>query len=163
VRFVMLSLAAVLALSGCGGGSYATGSGLMVDPSQRGETNGRSFDFESTKPNGASWTIRIRGTGMWVAYAKGEKDDDLGSFNLTGEQADKVWEMVDAVDIPNRREGKPDTEHGNVVLHLRDVEGKHHELYTIYVSRDTDDEDVLDLADYLATLVETYRKERPAF
>jgi hypothetical protein len=132
--------------------------------SARGETNGRSFDFVATKPNGAEWTIRIRGKAMWVAYAKGEKADELGSFNMSDAEHEELWQRIDAVDVPNRRHGKPDDKHGTVSLHLREVNSDgDHDLETVFVSRDTDDQDVLDLADYIAGVVEKHRKERPAF
>ena len=145
-------------------GSYGKGSGMQSFSAERGETNGRSFDFVSTKPDGSEWTIRIRGTAMWVGYAKGAKTDELGSFNLTDREYDKLWGLVDAIDIASRKRGKTDPEHGTVSMHLREVtRGTAHDLETVFVSRDTDDEDVIDLADYLATLVEHYKKERPAF
>ena len=157
----VLTLAA--ALSACAG-SYGKGSGMQSFSSQRGETNGRSFDFVSTKTDGTEWTIRVRGSAMWVAFAKGTKTDELGSFNLTDEEDDKLWGLVDAVDIPSRKHGKPDPEHGTVSLHLREVtRGTAHDLETVFVSRDTDDEDVIGLADYLATVVENHKNERPAF
>ena len=153
----------ILAVASCKG-SYGKGSGMQSFSAQRGETNGRSFDFVSTKPDGTEWTIRIRGTGMWVGYAKKTKTDELGSFNLSDSESDKLWNLVDAVDIPSRKAGKVDPEHGTVSLHLREVTASGgHDLETVFVSRDTDDEDVIDLADYLATLVENHKNERPAF
>lgn len=158
----VLTLAAAV-LPACKG-SYGKGSGMQSFSSQRGETNGRSFDFVSTKPDGTEWTIRIRGDAMWVGYAKGPKTDELGSFKLSDPEFDKLWGLVDAVDIPSRKHGKVDPEHGTVSLHLREVtRGTAHDLETVFVSRDTDDEDVIDLADYLATLVENHKNERPAF
>ena len=72
--------------------------------------------------------------------------------------------MVDALDIPHRRHGHIDRAHGTVSLHLREVTSRGgHDLDTIFVSRDTADDDVLDLADYLATVIEHHKKERPAF
>jgi hypothetical protein len=158
-----LSLALIFAAGACKG-SYGKGSGMSSFSEQRGETNGRSFDFVSTKPDGAEWTIRIRGSAMWVAYAKGKKSDELGSFNLTDKESDKLWSMVDTIDIPSRREGKVDAKHGTVSLHLRSVDDDgEHELHTVFVSRDTEDEDVIDLADYIASLIERHKQERPAF
>jgi hypothetical protein len=159
----VLALALIFAGGACKG-SYGKGSGMSSFSEQRGETNGRSFDFVSTKPDGAEWTIRIRGSAMWVAYAKGKKADELGSFNLTDAEYDKLWGLVDSIDLPARREGKIDPKHGTVSMHLRSVDdGGEHELHTVFVSRDTADDDVIDLADYIASLVEHHKKERPAF
>ncbi len=145
-------------------GSYGKGSGMVSESGQRGETNGRSFDFVSTKPDGAEWTIRIRGTAMWVGYAKGKKTDELGSFNLSDAEYTKLWALVDTVDVPSRREGKIDARHGTVSMHLRSVtEDGDHQMHAAFVSRDTEDDDVIDLADYIATLIERHKKERPAF
>lgn len=156
-------IACLVAIAGCKG-SYGKGSGMASFSAERGETNGRSFDFVSTKPDGSEWTIRVRGTAMWVAFAKGKKADELGSFNLTDVEYDKLWALVDTVDIPSRRPGAVDPKHGTVSLHLRTVaDDGEHDLHTVFVSRDTEDEDVLDLADYLATLVEQHKNERPAF
>jgi hypothetical protein len=160
---ILLALAAVAGAPACKG-SYATGSGMQSFSDRRGETNGRSFDFVSTKPDGSEWTIRVRGTAMWVGYAKGKKTDELGSFGLSDDEYDKLWGLVDGVDIASRKHGKVDPEHGTVSMHLREVTNKgEHDLETVFVSRDTDDEDVIALADYLATLVENHKNERPAF
>ena len=159
-----VALVLILAVATSCKGSYGKGSGMQSFSAQRGETNGRSFDFVSTKPDGTEWTIRIRGTAMWVGYAKKTKTDELGSFNLSDTESDKLWNLVDAIDIPSRKAGKVDPEHGTVSLHLREVTASGgHDLETIFVSRDTDDEDVIDLADFLATLVENHKNERPAF
>jgi hypothetical protein len=160
---ILLVLAIAAGAAACKG-TYATGSGMTSHTNERGETNGRSFDFVSTKPDGSEWTIRVRGSAMWVGYAKGKKTDELGSFGLSDDEYDKLWGLVDGVDIPSRKPGKVDPEHGTVSLHLRAVTHKGgHDLETVFVSRDTDDEDVLALADYLATLVENHKNERPGF
>jgi hypothetical protein len=167
VRYVLLAclLAWLAASAAACKGSYGRGGGGMQNTAAgRGETNGRSFDFVSTKPDGSEWTIRVRGTAMWVGYAKGQKTDELGSFNLSGAEYDKLWGLVDTLDIPSRRAGRVDDKHGTVSLHLRTVDDEgEHDLHTVLVSRHTDDPDVLDLADYLATLVEQHKQERPAF
>jgi len=157
------ALCLVAALGACAG-RYGHGSGMASFADQRGETNGRSFDFVSTKPDGAEWTIRVRGNALWVAYAKGSKADELGSIRLDDHETEKLWALVDAVDVPHRRKGKIDTVHGTVSLHLREVTSRGgHDLEEAFVSRDTADDDVLDLADYLATLIEHHKQERPAF
>jgi hypothetical protein len=133
---------------------------------ERGNTNGRSFDFVSTKPDGDEWTIRFRGDSMWVAYSIDDKNDDLGSFNLTPKEVRKVWNLVDDLNLPGRRGGNIDDEDGTVLFRLREPGGEDdegHEVYTVYVSRSTEDEVVVELADYLSVIVERHTKERPNF
>jgi hypothetical protein len=155
----------VLSIVGCGsaGGKYAESSrqGGLVD---RGEVNGRMFDFISNKPELDDWQIRIRGNSMWVSYAKEEKSDDLGTTNLTDKEANKVWKLIDNLDLETRKQGKKDEDEGYVELRLREPSGdKDHDLITRFVTRATDDEDVLALAEYLQVLVEKYHKEKPSF
>src|SRR5580765_3732070 len=47
----------------------------------RGETNGRRFDFVSNKPEQDDWQIRVTGASMWVSYARNASADKLGSIN----------------------------------------------------------------------------------
>ena len=130
----------------------------------RGDTNGRSFDFVSTKPDGDEWTIRFRGDAMSVFYSIDDKSDNLGSFNLTPKEARKLWDLVDELDLPGRRSGYIDDDAGTVLFRLREPAGEdEHELYTVYVSRATEDEAVIDLADYLRTIVKRHTKETPKF
>jgi len=130
----------------------------------RGETNGRMFDFVSDKPEGDDWQIRVRGTSMWVSYAHEDSADQLGTRSLSSAEADKLWELVDAVDIPSRKKGKKDEDNGYVTLRLREPgEEEQHDIYTVYVSRETEDEDVLALAGYLQDLVKKYFGEKPSF
>jgi hypothetical protein len=159
-----LACACLLTLGPACQGSYQRGTGRENAGAHDRESDGRTFDFVSTKPDGAEWTIRVRGTGMWVAYSEGRRSDELGTIDLSGTESDKLWSMIDVLDLPSRGEGRIDSKHGTVSLRLRTVTRRGgHVIHTMFVSRNTNDQDVLDLADYLATLVETHRKERPAF
>lgn len=161
VRLVIAAICAVV-LAACGaGGSYARRD--LVDDDGRGETNGKSFDFISTKPDGDEWTIRIRGRSMWVAYSTAEQADDLGTFNLTERELEDVWDLVDELDLAGRKRGMQDRNEGTVTLRLRDPGIGEHDIYLVYVSRATDDADVLDLGDLLGDLVKKHRGERPTF
>ena len=154
--------AAVLALCLCACG--ATTQVGADDP--RGETNGRMFDFVSTKPDGSEWTIRVRGDSMWVGFSTASKDKEFDPVTLTGKEAKKLWRLIDAVGIEDRDEGRPDDEVGSVYLRLREPEGSdhlEHDIIGAYIDRDTDDEDVIALADYLITLVERHHDVAPAF
>jgi hypothetical protein len=161
----MRVLALLVCLAACGPTTTP-----VEDP--RGDTNGRMFDFVSTKRDGSEWTIRIRGDALWVAYAKGEKTQDYPPQTLSAKEAAKVWKLIDRLDLENRDEGAPDDDAGTVTLRLREPTSDDneddqavlaHDLITSYVPRDTDDEDVLDLADYLIDLVQKHDGVAPAF
>jgi hypothetical protein len=163
-------IALCIVLAACAqGGQYVKGSEESGDSfdSRRGETNGRMFDFVSNMPEGDDWQIRVRDSSLWAAYGDGERVKDLGTANLSGKETDKVWKLVDAVEIPDRRKGKPDDDEGYVQLRLREPngEGEDHEIFLIYVSRADagDDEEVLSLAEYLQKLIEKHFKKKPEF
>jgi len=163
--FVIIALAALTAIAAPAchpGGSYAQ-SGRAGGGIDRGEVNGRMFDFVSNKPDGDDWQIRIRGASIWVAYAKEANSDKLGTRGLDDKQATKVWKLIDALDLTSRKPGKKDEDDGYVMLQLREPGDEHHDIYTVYVSRSTDDDDVQALATYLQDLVEKHFKERPNF
>jgi len=143
------------------GGSYTQGDrrGRDVD---RGETNGRRFDFVSNKPAQDEWQIRVTGSSMWVSYARDEAADKLGSFNLDDGETRKLWGLIDALDIPNRKKGQQDEDEGYVTLQLKEGD-QGADLHLVYVSRATEDKTVIELAKYLQDLTEKYKKERPNF
>jgi len=163
VRCLLVAIACVLtACPGGVGGTYVQGArrGGDVD---RGETNGRRFDFVSNKPQDDEWQIRITGSSMWVSYAKLADADKLGSINLTDKETRKVWSLIDALDVPGRKTGKKDEDEGYVSLQLKepgdDGRARHH----VYISRASEDEALTALARYLQDLTEKYKKERPSF
>jgi hypothetical protein len=151
-------------LGGCGatGGSYAR-SGRRSGNADRGETNGRRFDFVSNKPEQDDWQIRVTGSSMWVSYARDEKSDKLGTISLTDQEADKLWELIDAIDIPNRKRGKRDEDEGYVSLQLKEPGDDGGELHLCYISRATENPNLIALARYLQDLTEKYKRERPNF
>jgi hypothetical protein len=156
------ALALILLIAACHpGGEYVKAS--RQGGADRGETNGRMFDFVSNKPEGDDWQIRIRGSSMWVSYANEAKTEQLGTQNLDPKETDKVWDMVDKIDIPSRNKGKKDDDNGYVELRLREPGEDQHDIYTVYVSRETEDEEVLGLAEYLRKLVQKHFKEKPNF
>lgn len=168
-----LTVAAVLAagacaglgLASCGaaGGSYAP-SGRRGGDVDRGETNGRRFDFVSNKPEQDDWQIRVTGSSMWVSYARDASADKLGSISLTDPETRKLWKLIDALDIPHRKRGKQDEDEGYVSLQLKDPSGDGSaDRRRIFISRASDDEDLLALARYLQDLTEKYKHERPNF
>ena len=160
---IVLPAIAVLALAGCptAGGQYVQGDrrGGDVD---RGETNGRRFDFVSNKPEQDDWQIRITGSSMWVSYAHDDAADKLGAFNLTDKETRKLWKLIDALDVASRKVGKKDEDEGYVSIRLKEP-GEDGERHHIYISRASEDRDLLALARYLQDLTEKYKRERPNF
>lgn len=162
MRWVLVAIA----LAACHpGGEYVQtdrqGGGL-----DRGEVNGRTFDFVSNKPEGDDWSIRLRGTSMFVSYANAEATDKLGSINLTDKEGRKVWRLVDKLDLGARKKGKKSEDEGYVTLVLREAvdTSDAKKITTVYVARDNDiDDDVTNLASYLVTLVKKYKTEAPSF
>ena len=157
----------VALLVGCkAGGTYAKSGRSDSGEVDRGETNGRQFDFVSNKPEGDDWQIRIRGTSMWCSYAHEDSEDQLGTTNLTAKESAKVWKLVDQLDLSERKKGKKDEDEGYVELRLREPGGEDQsdtDIFTVYVSRATEDDDVLALATYLRELVGKHFKEKPNF
>jgi hypothetical protein len=147
------------------GGEYATGN-PMTEGLDRGETNGRMFDFVSNRAEGDDWNIRIRGTTMDAAYGDGDHVKKLGTQSLTSDESQKVWDLIDAVDIPSRGKGKKDMDDGYVELQLREPgDNDSHDLYRTFVPRDNDklDDDELALFEYLSKLVHKHFKTEPNF
>ncbi len=121
------------------------------------------FDFVSNKPDGDDWQIRIRGNSLWVSYSKDQKSDTLGTKGITDKETDKIWKLIDNLELDNREKGKKDEDQGYLTLRLREPGEKQHDIYTVYVTRATQDDDVVDLATYLQDLVAKYFKEKPNF
>jgi hypothetical protein len=150
----------LIALAACHpGGEYvqAAGAGGL----DRGETNGRQFDFVSNKIDGDDWQFRLRGSSFWASYARADAADKLGTVNLNPKETKNVWRLIDALEMTERKKGKKDEDEGYVTLRLREPGDDQHDIYTVYVSRTTEDEDVIALGNYLVDLVDKYFKEKP--
>ena len=161
----MNKLLAILVLVACG-----PNMAPVEDP--RGEANGRMFDFVSTKPNGDEWTIRVRGDSLWAAFSTSKDDKEFDPKTLSAKEAKKLWKLIDRLDLADRDPGHQDQDAGSVLLRLREPSGENddedsealkHDLIASYVSRDTDDPDVIDLANYLIDLVKAHDGVEPAF
>jgi hypothetical protein len=164
VRCLLVVLACLSsACPGAAGGTYVQGERRAGDV-DRGEANGRRFDFVSNKPEQDDWQIRITGSSMWVSYARDQTADKLGSINLTARETRKLWNLIDALDIPHHKKGKKDEDEGYVSMQLKEPGGDDGgAVHRIYISRATNDSDLLALATYLQDLTEKYKKERPGF
>lgn len=162
-RAYLALLVAVSACPGAGGGEYVK-SGRGGGDVDRGEVNGTMFDFVSNKPDDDDWQIRIRGSSMWASYSHEDTSDDLGTVNLDAKETKKIWKLIDALNISERKKGKKDADEGYVQLRIREPSGeKDHDVFEVYVSRATEDEDVINVAEYLQTLIRKYHKEKPNF
>ena len=159
-----LALSVASSLPACKtGGSYeqTTMSGGEAD---RGEVNGRMFDLISNKPDGDDWQIRIRDSSMWAAYASGTDEKQLGTINLDAKETRKLWQMIDDLDLGGRDKGERDEDAGFLQLRLREPGGDEgHELISIYVTRNTDDEAIVELGTYLQKLILKYHKKKADF
>ena len=162
-RLAFVVIVAVLGI-GCphAAGGYAKSDRAASGEVDRGETNGKTFDFVSNKPEGDDWTIRVRGSALWASYAHGETSETLGSANLSERDTRKLWNLIDVVDLPSRKKGKRDQDDGFVTMVLREpgaADGDH-AIYTVNVSRTTKDDAVIDLADFLGDLIKKYYKKK---
>jgi hypothetical protein len=159
-----LAVSLVIALAACkAGGSYeqTTMSGGEAD---RGEVNGRMFDLVSNKPDGDDWQIRIRDSSMWAAYSNGADTKELGTVNLDAKETRKIWKLIDDLDLGGRDKGERDDDAGFLQLRLREPGGEEvHDLISIYVTRNTDDEAIVELASYLQKLIQKYHKKKADF
>jgi hypothetical protein len=165
VRCLLLAFACLLGACPSAGGTYVQ-NGREEGQVDRGETNGRRFDFVSNKPDLDEWVVRVTGSSMWVSFAQEESTDKLGSINLTDKETRKLWKLIDAMDIPHRKKGKKDPDEGFVALQLKEPGGEDgSEVRRIYIPRAAanKDEDLKALAIYLQDLTEKYKKERPSF
>lgn len=159
VRALVIVVTVVVAVSlpACGGADY------RVSDDRRGEVNGRSFELVSTRVDGDEWSFRARGNSLWVGFVKGGTIGELGDLELGGQETARLWDLIDQVDVGGRKRGKPDRKRGTVTLRLREPnDDGGHELTTALVSRKTDDDDVLALADYLIELVKLHAKMEPS-
>lgn len=158
-RHLGCALAAALVFAACKGGQYSS-STQRFGGSERGESNGRMFDYVAMSPEGDQWEVRLRGNAMWVAYSLEDKLESFRPVTLTTVEADKVWALVEKIDLSSRRRGKLDEKNGSVLLRLREPGEEEHDIYSVYFSREAQNQKVLALADYLSKLVKKYYNEK---
>ena len=149
-----------LTLAACGGGQYSA-STQRSGGAERGEANGRMFDYVSMTADGDQWEVRLRGTSMWIAYSLEDKAESFKPVNLAAAESEKVWKLVDLIDLPSRRRGRIDEVNGTVLLRLREPGDEEHDIYSVYFSREAENQKVVNLAKYLVSLAKKYYKEKP--
>jgi hypothetical protein len=156
------SLILALVLAACGG-QYAKTDRAPSDV-DRGEVNGRSFEFNSNLPDGEDWQIRVRDSSMWASYSEAEDVTEYKPVNLDKKETDKLWELIDELNLPERKKGKQDEDEGYVMMRLREPGGEEgHDSFTTYVSRATKDEAVLGVGAYLQKLIKKYHNKEADF
>ncbi len=160
VGTLLVALLVAAPMAACGGGQYST-STQRFGGSDRGETNGRMFDYVSMSADGDQWEVRIRGNAMWIAYSLDDKSESFKPVSLGAPEVEKVWKLVDVIDLPSRRRGRIDEVNGTVLLRLREPGDEEHDIYSVYFSREAENEKVGNLAKYLTALVKKYYKEKP--
>jgi len=161
---VRVLIAIALSVAACGaGGKYAKTDREAGDV-DRGEVNGRTFELVSNLPDGEDWQVRVRDSSMWASYSEGEESQTYNPVNLDSKETRKLWELVDNLNLPDRKKGKIDEDEGFVTLRLREPGGEEgHDLFTTNVSRATNDQDVIDVAAYLQKLILKYHKREADF
>jgi hypothetical protein len=157
---VVAILAASLTLAGCGGGQYSS-STQRFGGAERGEANGRMLDYVAMSVDGDQWEVRIRGTSMWVAYSLEDKAESFKPVNLSTAESEKVWKLVDVIDLPSRRRGRVDEANGTILLRLREPGDEEHDIYSVYFSREAENQKVNNLAKHLISLAKKYYNEKP--
>ena len=158
----MRVLIAILLCVACGG-QYAT-TDRTANEVERGEVNGRTFDWVSNLPDGEDWQVRVRDSSMWASYSEGDDIKEYKAVNLDKKETKKLWDLIDAMDIGGRKKGKQDEDEGYVTLRMREPGGEEgHDVITVHVSRATEDEDVLAVGAYLQKLILKYHKKEADF
>ncbi len=114
-------VAILLSVAACGG-QYATTERAAGDV-DRGETNGRTFEFVSNLPDGEDWQVRVRDSSMWASYSEGDESKEYKPVNLDKKETRKLWELIDNLNLPDRKKGKLDEDEGYVTLRLREPGG----------------------------------------
>jgi hypothetical protein len=101
---------------------------------------------------------------MWASYSEAEDVTEYKPVNLDKKETDKLWELIDELNLPERKKGKQDEDEGYVMMRLREPGGEEgHDSFTTYVSRATKDEAVLGVGAYLQKLIKKYHKKEADF
>jgi hypothetical protein len=159
VTFAALACVA-LAAPACGGGTYSSAT-QRYGHADRGETDGTMLDYVAMLPDGDQWEVRVRGKSMWLAYSLEDKTETFKPVTLSDEESKKLWKLVEILDLPSRRRGRIDEVNGTVLLRLREPGEEEHDIYSVYFSREAENEKVLSLAKYLTSLSKKYHGEKP--
>lgn len=132
---------------------------------RRGQVDGTAFEFSSEgsrlTDDAGSWVVRVRGDAMWVAWVKGGKTTEFGTFKLSGGEANELWGYIEDAELPSRRAGAdygPDTPVYTFTL-LRPRKLSH--TVTLRVQDARADGDMQRLVGYVAKLVRKYAHRKP--
>jgi hypothetical protein len=84
-------------------------AGSQAGRDRRGQVDGTAFELSTggtahTDEYG-SWTVRVRGDALWISQFKDGKAREFGTFQLSGNESDKLWTLIEDARIHKRREG----------------------------------------------------------
>jgi hypothetical protein len=72
--------------------------------------------------------------------------------------------MIDEIDLGGRDKGERDDDAGYLQLRLREPGGDEgHDLISVYVTRNTEDQAIIELGEYLQKLILKYHKKEAEF
>jgi hypothetical protein len=137
-------------------------------PNRRGDVGGRSFEMSSggayAEDGRGEWILRLRGDALWIARARGEDLEELGTHRLTGAESKKLWRLIDEAALPSRKETRrradPETIRWRFTYTPVGELPRTIELLDAEVERD----DSLDtLVRYGAKLIRKYTGKKPRF
>ena len=125
-----------------------------------------AFSFSSGgayHPEGlGEWRVRLDASGRFeVAHQVMDEVEDFGPFQLEPEENRRIWELIEAVDIPNRksstRPGVPDEVQYTFALGSATCLHK----VTLWINDAREDEALMALVEAIAALIEKYTGQVP--
>lgn len=119
------------------------------------------LDYVAMLPDGDQWEVRVRGKSMWLAYSLEDKTESFKPVTISDAESEKLWKLVEVLDLPSRRRGRIDERNGTVLLRLREPGDEEHDIYSVYFSREAENEKVMNLAKFLTSLSKKYHNEKP--
>ena len=132
---------------------------------RRGQVDGTAFEFSTSGQNlteeHGSWTVRVRGDAMWVAWFKNGKSREYGTFKLSSSESDRLWGLIEDAEIHRRRPraefGAATPVYSFTVLRPRKLS----HTITVRVGDAQGDEELGPLVKYVGKLIKKYAKRKP--
>jgi hypothetical protein len=147
--------------------AWGCGPAVAVGPGddRRGQVNGRLFEFstagsEHTDAHGA-WLVRVRGNAMWIAQVLDGKTSEYGPFPLADKDEQKLWTMVDELDLLARSSKKVRSKRTAVYqLTMMKPKVTAHTVVLPMVEA-MQDEAVVSMVAFMGSLIRRYAKASP--
>ena len=159
-RSIVVYACLVQVLVACGGATPEIGN-------RRGEVTGKSFEFGGGNED-EEWSVRVRGDSMWVAVDKRGIVEELGVFQLLGEEQEALWQIIDEAKLSRRKSTKRNRGEAGENLFmfvaqrpeagLRDDKVPVVEMWADEVYAD---EQLTDLIQYIGELIQRKTKRKP--